>query len=58
MKAMMTIKSDASWSLELTAESPTETAMLNAVMKGYGVNVNSGLAGDAENPILVINGEK
>lgn len=58
MKAEMKIREDSSWELTLEAQTATETAMLLAVARGYGVKVECGGAGTPENPMLIVSGEK
>jgi hypothetical protein len=58
MKAVMTITDSGSWSLELTADTPAEAAMLTAVQRGHGVACTCGGAGSPEVPVLIVTGDK
>jgi uncharacterized protein YfiM (DUF2279 family) len=39
MKSVMSITNNGSWTIELTAETPTEAQMIDAASKGYGMTV-------------------
>lgn len=57
MKVVMSIMDTGAWSLDLTAQTPTEKAMLAAVSQGYDVKCACGAVGTSEEPVLHITGE-